>query len=395
MNSTWRTTTLDEILQRTEAVDPSKSPDSEFQYIDVSSISNQTFRIEETQRLKGRDAPSRARRLVRANDVLFATVRPTLRRIAIVPAHLDNQVCSTGYFVLRPKSMVDHRYIFYYLQSASFIAEMEALQKGASYPAVTDREVRSQEISFPPLREQERIVAILDEAFSGIATAKANTEKNIFKTRELFETTLEFAFSSSRKAWPIRTLGKLAGQITDGTHNSPPYVAQGVPMLDSKHIRNDFSIDNSEPDKFISVETDRQLAKRCKPREGDILISSRGSIGKIAIVREGQDFNIMGNMILIRLPPCINRSFAAFYLRSQVSHIESISRGVAQKGLYLSQIRAYDFPVPPESVQRQVGENLEAIAVETSRLDSLSRRKLASLETLKQSLLHQAYTGQL
>jgi type I restriction enzyme S subunit len=101
MKKGWQTKTLGEVLEKTETINPLQSPNTEFDYIDVSSVSNTTFEIEETQRLKGKDAPSRARKLVRTNDIIFATIRPTLRRISIVPDHLDNQVCSTGYFVLR------------------------------------------------------------------------------------------------------------------------------------------------------------------------------------------------------------------------------------------------------------------------------------------------------
>ena len=149
MKEGWQKKTLGEVLQKTETVNPLQSPDAEFTYIDVSSVSNQTFRIEETQRLRGKDAPSRARRLVKADDVLFATVRPTLRRIAVVPEDLDNQVCSTGYFVLRPKPDCDPRFLFYFLFTDNFMGQMEALQKGASYPAVTDGDVKAQTIAAP------------------------------------------------------------------------------------------------------------------------------------------------------------------------------------------------------------------------------------------------------
>ncbi|MDQ3257815.1 MAG: hypothetical protein M3R15_28660, partial [Acidobacteriota bacterium] len=126
------------------------------------------------------------------------------------------------------------------------------------------------------------------------------------------------------EGWPIRKLGELSNQITDGTHNSPPYVETGIPMLDSKHVKDGFVIDDTGPDKFISPSTDALLAKRCKPRAGDILISSRGSIGKIAIVREGQNFNIMGNMILIRLPAGVSRGFAAFtFIPESATSIQS------------------------------------------------------------------------
>lgn len=162
MKKGWQTKTLGDVLVKTETTDPTRLPNTEFAYIDVSSVSNETLTIQETQRLKGKDAPSRARRLVRANDVLFATIRPTLRRIAIVPEELDEQVCSTGYFVLRAKPEVDSRFIFYFLQTEDFMEAMEKLQKGASYPAVTDGDVRSQPIPVPPLVEQQWIVGVLD-----------------------------------------------------------------------------------------------------------------------------------------------------------------------------------------------------------------------------------------
>ena len=158
----WVEKSLGEALVKTETTDPTRSPKTEIDYIDVSSVSKETLAIQETQRLQGKDAPSRARKLVRTNDVLFATIRPTLRRIAIVPEELDSQVCSTGYFVLRAKPDLDHRLVFYFLQSETFMTAMETLQKGASYPAVTDGDVRSQIIPIPPLKDQKEIAAKLD-----------------------------------------------------------------------------------------------------------------------------------------------------------------------------------------------------------------------------------------
>ncbi len=186
MSSSWPIKSLGDVLVRTETVDPGQSPESEFEYVDVSAVSNETFQITETQRLQGKDAPSRARRLIRRNDVLFATVRPTLQRVAVVPAELDRQVCSTGYFVMRPKPELNHRWLFYSLFTESFMGQMAALQKGASYPAVNDSDVRAQGIPIPPLAEQQRIVSMLDEAFAAIAAAKDNTEKNLSNARAVF-----------------------------------------------------------------------------------------------------------------------------------------------------------------------------------------------------------------
>jgi type I restriction enzyme S subunit len=170
MKQGWETKKLGDVIQKTETIDPAKNPDKEFTYIDVSSVNNKDFFIESGTLLKGKDAPSRARKLIKTNDVIFATVRPTLKRIAIVEKEFDKQVCSTGYFVFRTKKVLHNRLLFYFLLSDNFNREMEKLQKGASYPAVTDSEVRNQVISFPKsLPEQHRIVAILDEAFVSIA----------------------------------------------------------------------------------------------------------------------------------------------------------------------------------------------------------------------------------
>ena len=262
MKEGWQTKTLGEILQKTETINPLQSPEAEFDYIDVSSVSNATFQIGETQRLKGRDAPSRARRLVKANDVLFATVRPTLQRIAVVPEHLDNQVCSTGYFVLRPKTGIDYRFVFYSLFTEDFMGQMESLQKGASYPAVTDGEVRAQVIPVPSLPEQRRIVAILDEAFAAIATAKANAERNLQNARALFESHLQSVFTKHGDGWVEKRLCEVAESISTGPfgtmlHKSD-YVPNGIPMVNPMNIVDSKVVPSNKM--MVSAETRDRLS---------------------------------------------------------------------------------------------------------------------------------------
>ncbi len=195
-----------------------------------------------------------------------------------------------------------------------------------------------------------------------------------------------------REGWPTQKLGDLADKITDGTHNSPPYVENGVPMLDAKHVKDGFVIDDSEPEKFISPATDVLLAKRCKPRTGDILISSRGSIGKIALVGEAQDFNIMGNMILIRLPVGVTRRFVAYYLHSQVANITSIAQGVAQKGLYLRQIRNYEIPLPPLPEQQRIVAILDEAFAGIATAVANTEKNLANARELFESYLNAVFT---
>jgi len=108
--------TIRGVVVKTKQHDPRKAPDEIFQHIDVSSVSNESFKIIKVTPTIGSEAPSRARKEVKTNDVLFATVRPTLKRIALVPSELNDAVASTGYCVLRcDRSKVDPGFLYYYL----------------------------------------------------------------------------------------------------------------------------------------------------------------------------------------------------------------------------------------------------------------------------------------
>jgi len=112
----WRVARLGEVCKKTLLANPGRQPDQEFTYIDVSSVSNETYQIVETKQILGVDAPSRARKLVQTDDVIFATVRPTLKRIAMITAEINGQICSTGYCVLRANAeFLDPGYLYFYL----------------------------------------------------------------------------------------------------------------------------------------------------------------------------------------------------------------------------------------------------------------------------------------
>jgi type I restriction enzyme S subunit len=192
----WEERTLGEVILKTETINPLTSPEKEFIYIDVSSVSNKTFKVETTNVIKGKDAPSRARKSVKTGDVIFATVRPTLRRISLITEGYNNQVCSTGYFVFRTKTILNNALLFHYLFTKSFNDRMGKLQKGASYPAVTDGQVREQTISFPSsLDEQRTIVVKLDELSANTKKLESIYARKIDELEVLKKSILQKAFS--------------------------------------------------------------------------------------------------------------------------------------------------------------------------------------------------------
>jgi type I restriction enzyme S subunit len=185
MPKSWRIETVINIVEKTKQKNPSQTPELTFKYIDVSGISNEFYKIIEYRTYNGSKAPSRARKLVQTDDVLFATVRPTLRRMAYIDEKYNGEICSTAFCVLRSKkSILSSLYLYYCVQRDEFIEELAKLQRGASYPAITDNDVKRQQIPLSSFREQNEITDILSSIDKKIfqAESKKQTLQALFKT---------------------------------------------------------------------------------------------------------------------------------------------------------------------------------------------------------------------
>ena len=180
----WRVVRLGEVVEKTKQIDPRKKPEWFFKYVDVSSVDNELLRITSYQNFAGKEAPSRARKQIDAGDVLFATVRPYLKRIAIVPPELDGHICSTAFCVLRAKNEIDACYLFFAVAHEPFVQRVAEHQRGSSYPAVTDQDVLREVIPLPPLDEQREIARILQAVDAKIAAEQARRAalEEVFKT---------------------------------------------------------------------------------------------------------------------------------------------------------------------------------------------------------------------
>ena len=188
-------TRLSEVTESTTATrDPRAQPAKAFRYVDITSVDNQAKRIIEAKTLLGRDAPSRARQVIRAGDVLVATTRPNLNAVALVPPDLDSEICSTGFCVLRPKPDLDGDYLFAFVQTQGFVEALSALVQGALYPAVTDKQVKAQRIPLPPPPEQKRIAALLRDQMAAVERARAAAEAELVALNALPVAFLRRAF---------------------------------------------------------------------------------------------------------------------------------------------------------------------------------------------------------
>ena len=195
----WRWVNLGAVCEQVRTYDPASEPEAEFTYIDIGSIDNATKQIAEPKKLLGKQAPSRARQLVKANDVLVSTTRPNLNAVALVPEALDNEVCSTGFCVLRAnRKLVEPTYLFGFVQSEPFIHALTDLVRGALYPAVTNKQVLSQLICLPPLVEQQQIANRINEQFAALEVARIAAEAQLDTLRKLPTVLLRSAFDFSQ-----------------------------------------------------------------------------------------------------------------------------------------------------------------------------------------------------
>lgn len=169
---------VDEVADITKAKrDPGKNPDDLFQYVDIASVDVATGVISNPQELRGDEAPSRARKVIRAFDVIVSTCRPTRGAIAVVPEELHNHIASTAFSIVRAKDGVNPFYLHYALRLPSTLEQFRKWSTGSSYPAILDEDVKKTRIPLPLPEAQDQIaqkvLAALHERDIAIAAANA------------------------------------------------------------------------------------------------------------------------------------------------------------------------------------------------------------------------------
>lgn len=193
----WPTSPLNDLLDPAiERVNPASAfPESEFTYIEIASVKD--FRIAEVKRLLGAEAPSRARQVVRAGDVLYSLTRPNLRNIAVVPEEYDGAICTTGFAVLRPRNPDDSAFIFEIVRSDHFTEAMSRLAEAKSlYPAVDEGQVRQFQVIHPPAPARAHFGRAIDQLFR--VGSKAHIGTNIGEA--VFSSLLSRAFTGELTA---------------------------------------------------------------------------------------------------------------------------------------------------------------------------------------------------
>ena len=160
----WKT--LEELVEKTQNI-RWKNNTKIYRYIDLTSVDRENNNIIGTIEINALNAPSRAQKIVKENDVIFATTRPTQQRVALISKEFSDEIASTGYCVLRANTkIVLPKWLFYFLSTINFKNYVEENQSGSAYPAISDSKVKEFRIPVPEITIQQRIIEKLDKFYS-------------------------------------------------------------------------------------------------------------------------------------------------------------------------------------------------------------------------------------
>ena len=333
---------------------------------------------------------------ITTNDVLL-TIVGTVGRSAVVPPDAPRITLQRSVAVIRAdRSIVEPRFLMY-----SFIdrnEDLNARARGVAQKGVYLETLRELEFGFPPLSEQKRIVAKLDEAFEGIATAKANAERNLKNARAIFESELNAIFTKKGDGWEDTALGGVCGFVRGpfgGSLKKSIFVSEGYAVYEQQHAIYDQFDDVRY---FIDEEKFNEM-KRFELLPSDLIMSCSGTMGRVAIVPKEIKRGII-NQALLKLTPSsrILNTFLKSWMESEAfqNALKDYAVGAAiQNVASVKTLKEIKVPLPSMSEQKRIVENIDDLREETQRLASVYQRKLSELEALKKSLLHHVFTGHL
>jgi type I restriction enzyme, S subunit len=291
------------------------------------------------------------------------------------------------------------KWSLYYLLFKDLDGTLKSHFNGTGIQHFTGEALAQFKVPLPPLPEQQRIVGILDEAFDSIATAKANAEKNLENARTIFESYLQSVFTEHGAGWEETTLGELA-TFRNGINFTRSSQGESLRIIGVKDFQQNFFAPLEGLD---TVTTEGALPDSDTLKENDLLfVRSNGSmeligrcllVGKICERITHSGFTIRARLNGRR----VEAEYLCHFLKSNYARQKMVDSGIGTniKSLNQATLSSLVITLPSNTDQMRIVKLLQAMEAETHRLARLYEQKLAALEALKKSLLHQAFTGQL
>jgi type I restriction enzyme, S subunit len=391
----WGSSTLGEICLPTAQMDPTRTPEKRFEYIDISFIDKDRKEITGSVEIVGSEAPSRARKLIRGGDVLVSTVRPNLNAVAFVTDQSDGHIASTGFCVLRPNPKVaEGKFVFYRCLTPEFVSHLVTRMRGASYPAVSDGVVRSAPISLPPRREQRLIVDLLEQADR---LRRKRAEADALADR-LLPALFHKMFgdpATNPKGWPRIRLGHVILETAYGTSNPSNTSGEGLPVLRMNNISDCGQLLLTDLKHVVLKDAE---AEKHLLADGDLLFNrtnSRELVGKTGLWRGA--FPAVAASYLIRVRVDISQVLPDFvwawmntpYFKQRLFDVSR--RAVGMANINATELRAMPIMIPDVPRQQRFADRLRSLG----NLAGQRQHATLQLNALFSTMLHRAFSGEL
>jgi type I restriction enzyme S subunit len=336
------------------------------------------------------------------NSVILSTRAP-IGHLAINEVPMcTNQGCRG----IVPSKNLDTWFLYYFLKSN--VELLDSLGTGATFKELSTKALGGVQFPLPPLPEQQRIVAILDECFAALEKTKANAEQNLKNAKELFESYLQGVFENKGEGWEVYTVKECVenGFIykpLDGNHGEihptkSDFVPSGVPFVMSRDMKGG-GID--ENNCYFITEKQAKTLRTGFAKDGDVLISHKGTIGEVSIIKTEKDFLVLTPQITFYRIKNIDKLYNKYLYYYFLNNVFQKSMNLIAQG---GSTRAYigitkqlelSITIAPLKEQQTIVRQLDALRAETQRLEAVYQQKLADLEELKKSILQKAFAGEL
>lgn len=327
----------------------------------------------------------------KSGDILITVKGSGVGKINLLDQ--DNIAISRQLMAIRVIDL-DPSFILAFLESKFDL--FQSLSTGAAIPGISRDQILGLEIFVPPLPEQHRIVAILDKAFDGIATARAHAEKNLQNARALFESHLDSVFTEQGDGWVETTIGTEI-KFIDYRGKTPVKTESGVRLITAKNVKMGYL--QETPMEFMAADSYSKWMTRGIPKKGDVLFTTEAPLANVAQLDTDEKVAFAQRIIIMQPNATkLDSTFLKYLLLSPPvqQRIRDKGTGATVQGIKASLLKQIEISFPQAlTAQKQIVGTLDALREETQRLESLYQRKLAALDELKQSLLHQAFSGQL
>ncbi|EIA1323993.1 restriction endonuclease subunit S [Vibrio vulnificus] len=376
---------------------PSKSKfvDSGVPFVNAGHLDNAKIQLSEMNYITEEHFELLSRGKFFNGDILFC-LRGSLGKCAIVN-DLEQGAIASSLVILRPNEPLNSQFLLYYLQSPLCHQMIQKYKGGAAQPNLGAKDLEKFLVPIPDLSTQKEVVKKLNKAFADIEQARANTEQNLQNARELFDSYLQQVFSERGDGWKKTTLNELCTKFEYGTSSKSSQEGE-VPVIRMGNIQDGRIV----MDKLV-YSLNEEDNQKYHLNFNDVLFNRTNSaelVGKTAIYKSEERAIFAGYLIRIhRNEKLLNADYLNFYLNSPIARKygeQVMSQSTNQANISGTKLKTYPISIPVSLEEQQsIVEKISTLKEKVEELEATHKSKLAALDELKQSLLQQAFTGQL